>query len=547
MAFSTRSSFDALSGSVNEGHLLKKLGTFASISLIINKMIGTGIFLTPSIIFRYCNGNVTLYLFLWLLGGLITLCGLLVYLEFAMNLPVTNGGEKNYLLRVFPSPKGLAGCAYAFQMVLLGFSAGNSYAFGKYFLYAFVGDETELPSWQVKAVGVLCISFCTIINLLYPNHGTRFFNVLGFFKVIVLLFIIILGFASLIGLITISGNTEDKEIMHSSEIQGKGSRYYVSVALLEIIYSFKGWENANYVLSETEDPYHVLTIAAPIAVAGASFLYFLVILSYLIVIPREELMRSGVLVAGIFFNKIFGQGITSFFLPLMISLSNLGNVMVVSFAHSYVIEDLFKKNYLPFSRRLMKLQYALLLHWFVTVIVLVAPPSSEIYEFIINLYVYPGTWINICISGGLIYLKMNSKKEKWGQFNDFKFDTTPPTSEFLIDEDFVQNSLTSDDTFRTGYNSILFLKSTRIFSAPLICSMIFLFANIFLALFPFVPPPSGSVSRIPSWLFPVLGTSVLLLGPIWYYSRQYFYDQYYKGSDNLKRRVKYEDDFFIQK
>ncbi|KAM9886777.1 hypothetical protein OXX79_013994, partial [Metschnikowia pulcherrima] len=35
-----------------------KLGTFSCISLITNKMIGTGLFSTPSIIFKYCNGNV---------------------------------------------------------------------------------------------------------------------------------------------------------------------------------------------------------------------------------------------------------------------------------------------------------------------------------------------------------------------------------------------------------------------------------------------------------------------------------------------------------
>lgn len=388
-----------------------KLGTLSCVSLITNKMIGTGLFSTPSIIFKYCDGNVPLYLGLWVLGAFIIFSGLLIYLEFALNLPLQNGGEKNYLLRVFKLPKGLAGCVYAFQMVFLGFSSGNSFAFGKYIWYAVSGNQVGDDDWTSKLIGVVCITGCIWLHIQFPNQATLLFNFLGMFKIVILMLIIAIGSLVAIDVIAVP-EAPPAQNLHTGVLS---NFYSISVALLEIVYSFKGWENANYVLSEIADPYHVLTIAAPMAVLLVTILYFLVIISYLIVIPKEELLNSGVLVAGIFFNKVFGESFTSKMLPLMIALLTLGNVMVVSFAHSIVNQELARNNYLPFSKTFENLNYSLILHWFVTVVILVGPPSADVYEFVVNLYIYPGTWINVAITGGLVYLKLNAEKEGWGR------------------------------------------------------------------------------------------------------------------------------------
>lgn len=513
-----------------------KLGTLSCISLITNKMIGTGLFSTPSIIFRYCNGNVPLFLFLWLLGALIIFSGLLIYLEFALNLPFKNGGEKNYLLRIFPSPKGLSGCVYAFQMVFLGFSSGNSFAFGKYVWYAFMGDNAVEDTWAAKLIGVGCISFCIWLHIKYPNLGTALFNFLGIFKIVILFLII--GIGSLVAVDAIEvhqlENTLPQYVQKSSN-----DFYSISVALLEIVYSFKGWENANYVLLEISDPYHVLTIAAPMAVLLVTVLYFLVVVSYLIVIPKEELLSSGVLVAGIFFNKIFGQSITARALPILISLLTLGNVMVVSFAHSHVNQELALSNYLPFSQYFHDINHSLLLHWAISVLILVAPPSAEIYEFVVNLYIYPGTWINVFITLGLIYLKLNQEKENWGHYSFVEnlevYDNDMPPPQLSLSP---SNSIQAygpgisgldqeeNDLLRLLHSahSTNFRASHKSFSAPWVCVVLFLFANLFLAFLPFFPPPkSYNAGAIPYWCFPVVGTGCVLMGGVFFYARKEYY------------------------
>lgn len=486
------------------GRRFQKLSSISCMSLIINKMVGTGIFSTPAIIFKYLEGNVKLYLFLWLVGGIVIFSGFAIFLEFALNLPFRNGGEKNYLIRGFPrAPKGLLGCIYSFLIVLLGFSSGNSYAFGKYVVYAATGRDDGGHEGLVKAIGVACITGCALLHVNFSNHGTALFNILGVFKILVLFLIIGSGFLVWTGLVSPLHQTEAATNFGAS---GSPSSYAIAAALLEIIYSFKGWENANYVLNEMENPYKVLVFAAPAAVSLVTLLYFLVILSYLVVIPKLELLDSGVLVAGIFFTKIFGESITSRILPLVISLSNLGNVLVVCFAHAHVNQELAMNNYLPFSSYFQNINHAIWLHWFVTVLVLVVPPSQDIYEFVVNLYIYPGTWINVLLTVGLIYLKLNSS-EQWGT----DYSNASPTED-------------SDSSFTELDHLINAQHKCPKMSAPTICVVIFLLANLFLAIFPFVPPPSSSLaanSLVPYWCFPVVGTSVLLMGGAWFFLREY--------------------------
>jgi hypothetical protein len=61
----------------------RKLGITSSVFVILNKMIGTGIFSTPSGIFA-ATGSVGVSLFLWVIGGILTFAGLSAFVEFGL-------------------------------------------------------------------------------------------------------------------------------------------------------------------------------------------------------------------------------------------------------------------------------------------------------------------------------------------------------------------------------------------------------------------------------------------------------------------------------
>ncbi|KAF4126071.1 Amino acid permease [Geosmithia morbida] len=453
----------------------RKIGITGAVFLILNKMIGTGIFSTPSSIFA-ATGSVGISLMLWIVGGVLTFCGISVFLEFGLAIP-RSGGEKNYLERVYRHPRYLATCVLASQMILLGFSTGNSLAFGRYVLYASGWGSND--GWPARGVGIAAITFSVALHAVLPKWGIRLVNVLGVFKVVTLLFIVFSGFAAL------AGRGKDvpeprANFRHAFDIDydigGAGGAQAYSNAILNVVYSYKGWENANYVVSELRDPRKTLAVAAPLAVGGVTILYVLANVAYFAAIGKEDLANSEVLVAAVFFRNMFGDSAGANVLPVLVCLSNLGNVLAVSFAHARLNQELGKEGILPFSRFWASNKpfnapsASLFLHWIVTVIILVAPPAGPAYNFVVNLYTYPGTWINAFVGAGLIYLQW-SKKENWSS----SWHTYLPVS------------------------------------------LLWLASNIFLVVVPFIPPTgSWTADGYPYYIFPVVGVAVLLLGCVYW-------------------------------
>ncbi|KAK6206619.1 hypothetical protein LQW54_007571 [Pestalotiopsis sp. IQ-011] len=452
----------------------RKIGITGAVFLILNKMIGTGIFSTPSGIFA-ATGSVGVSIILWLVGGILTFCGLSVFLEFGLAIPLS-GGEKNYLERVYRHPRYLATCVLASQMILLGFSSGNSLAFGRYILFA--AGSTEPDGWAARGIGIACATFAVGLHAVFPKWGLRLVNVLGVFKVIILLLIVFSGFAALAGrrLVPDPHNFDDAFTFYKGDGWGGGGAYAYAQALLRIIYSYKGWENANYVIGELRHPKKTLAVAAPIAIGGVTILYILANVAYFAAISKEDLATSEVIVAGVFFRNVFGDSAAARSLPTFVALSNLGNVLAVSFAHARLNQEFGKEGLLPFSKFWASVKPfnapapALFLHWLVTVIILVAPPAGPAYNFIVDLYTYPGAWINAFVAAGLIYLHFR-KSENWSS----------PWHSYL----------------------------------PI--TALYLLANVFLAIVPFIPPDGDwNAEGYPYFVFPVVGVGVLLLGAFYW-------------------------------
>lgn len=61
---------------------------------------------------------------LWVLGFVLSFCGLFVWLEYGTMIP-KSGGEKVYLEAVYTKPKYLATVIFAANAILLGFTASG--------------------------------------------------------------------------------------------------------------------------------------------------------------------------------------------------------------------------------------------------------------------------------------------------------------------------------------------------------------------------------------------------------------------------------------
>ncbi len=120
-------------------------------------------------------------------------------------------------------------------------------------------------------------------------------------------------------------------------------------ALYNVIWSYSGYSNANYALSETKNPVQTLKRAAPAALLLVSILYMLTNVSrslsfkfrnnsltllqiaYFAAVPKADIVSSGRIVAATFFRNMFGKSAERV-LSVFVALSAFGNVLSVIFS-----------------------------------------------------------------------------------------------------------------------------------------------------------------------------------------------------------------------
>ncbi|GES62399.1 high-affinity methionine permease [Aspergillus terreus] len=448
----------------------RQIGVVSASFLIFNRIIGTGIFATPSTILSL-SGSVGLSLFMWVAGTAIAMAGTAVYLEWGTAIP-KNGGEKNYLEYVFKKPKFLATAMYAAYAVLLGWAASNSVVFGEYILNA---ADVEVGRWNQRGIGLACITAAFLIHALAVKWGLRLQNLLGVVKLVIILFVVVCGWVALAGHMHI----ENPPHNFRNAFEGTtGSGYGIVMALYNVIWSFIGYSNANYALSETKNPTRTLKIAAPIAIGAVGILYMLCNVAYFAAVPKEQFLSSGQTVAATFFGNMFGQRAEKV-MSVFVALSAFGNVLSVIFSQGRIVQELGREGVLPFSkiwasnRPFNSPAAGLFEHWVVSIIIMLAPPPGDAYNFLVNLISYPLSIVNVFVSGGLIYIYLY--KSRFPDWSPGIRATLPVTIFFCL-------------------------------------------SNMYLVVAPYVPPSEGQsvYEELPYYLHCVVAIGIFALGALYY-------------------------------
>lgn len=295
--------------------------------LTVSRIVGSGIFATPGKIFLSVN-SVGLALLVWLVGACIAFCGLAISLELGCMLP-RSGGSKVYLEFMYRRPRFLASTLVAIQAVVLGFTASNCIVFGEYMLVA-LGFEVTAVAQRTLAVGLL--TAITVVHGCFLKTGIWVQNALAWVKIGLMAFMAMLGVVALF--LPHTSSRQNAESLSSGRLF-EGSNWDVvalSTAIFKVSYSFAGYDNVNNVLNEVKDPVRTLKTMAPTALLTVAVFYLMLNIAYFIVVPLDEIKDSGELIAALFFERIFGPGVGSTILAILVAISAAGNVMVVTFA-----------------------------------------------------------------------------------------------------------------------------------------------------------------------------------------------------------------------
>ena len=291
--------------------LERKLGLFPSTNIVIANMIGAGIFTTSGLLMSDL-GNPLLMLALWVVGGIIALCGALAYGELGAAIPDA-GGEYAFLSKLYHP---LLGFLSGWTSFIVGFSApiaASAIGFSEYFIRAY----PQLSLWGNPAIVKKILSICVIllftgIHMRGIEFGARVQNVLTVSKVM-LIACLILG-----GLLLGSGNVHHFT-QGSTFSFSFGGWKTLGLSLMWIMFAYSGWNASTYIGSEIQNPTKNLPRSLVLGTGVVMLLYICINIVFVYAVPPEE-MKGVISIGGLAMGKLFGPSVETIF-SLLISFA----------------------------------------------------------------------------------------------------------------------------------------------------------------------------------------------------------------------------------
>jgi APA family basic amino acid/polyamine antiporter len=261
----------------------------AATAIVIASMVGTGVFTSLGFQLDGIPSGFPIIV-LWLIGGVVSLCGAFCYAELGAMMP-RSGGEYHLLAKAYHP---LLGFLAGWVSITAGFAApiaAAALAFGSY-----VHGIWPLLHAQHFATGLVLIVM--LIQLCHVSFIGRF--QLGFTVMkIVLIVVFVVGALKI-------GHANWALLMPKP---GDGALFQTkpyAVSLVYVMYAYAGWNGAAYVVGEMRNARRNLPLALIFGTLGVTVLYVALNAVFLVSAPWPE-MKGKLEVALTAARSIFGQ------------------------------------------------------------------------------------------------------------------------------------------------------------------------------------------------------------------------------------------------
>ncbi len=257
--------------------LRQALTRFDMTMIAIGSMIGSGIFLTPSLIAQALP-SPSLILVVWVIGGMMALSGALTFAELSGLMPRA-GGVYVFLNEAYG---GLAGFLYGWAYLLVvntGGIAALAIAFATYF-----GYFVALTPAGITMVAIAGIAIITGINIIGVKAGGIFSDILTVLKL-----------AGIAGLIVVGIGWGTGGSFHATTpatpLTG-GLMSAIAVAMVSVFWSYGGWQHATYTASEAKDANRSVPFAMIVGTVAVVAIYLLANVAYMLLLPLPAIAGS---------------------------------------------------------------------------------------------------------------------------------------------------------------------------------------------------------------------------------------------------------------
>ena len=273
---------------LSKGHLLRVLGVGFGLAVIIGNTIGAGIFRAPGTIAEQLP-NPTIFLIVWLAGGLYAFLGAISLAELGTMIP-RSGGQyvfSRYALGEYAGfivgwSDWISSCgSTAAVALLIGTFSGA--------LFPVLQDQAPLVATAVAVIFAL-LQWRGIV------WGSNIQNLTSLLKALAFIALIIAAFIFGSG-----GSLTTAEPSTASAI----SLVAVVVALQSAIYTYDGWSGVIYFSEEVREPGRDIPRALLGGVLTITAIYLLVNIALLYVLPMSQIAGKE-FAAGEAANVIFG-------------------------------------------------------------------------------------------------------------------------------------------------------------------------------------------------------------------------------------------------
>ncbi|MBD2768705.1 amino acid permease [Hymenobacter sp. BT664] len=233
-----------------------KINFLTGTAIVVANMVGTGVFTSLGFQVLGIQSGFAL-LMLWLVGGLIALCGAVCYGELAAAMP-RSGGEYHYLSQIYHPALGfLSGWVSA----TVGFAAPTALAALALGEYA----KSLWPTLHPTSLSIAVVLILTLVHGSSTRAGSRLQVVITAVKVGVL--VVFIGAGMIVG--------EAQPLRFAPDAAGWQALLSpaFAVSLVYVSYAYSGWNAAVYLTGEIEDPKRNLSRILLVGTAVVLLLY----------------------------------------------------------------------------------------------------------------------------------------------------------------------------------------------------------------------------------------------------------------------------------
>src|SRR5216110_3458442 len=284
--------------------LIRRLGLWSAVAVLVGSTIGSGIFRTPASVAQRID-DVPLFLLAWVVGAVVVMCGALTYSELAAAFP-RSGGVYVFVRESFGRLPAFLFAWAELWVIRPGAYGAIGITASAYTLRTFGLDPAAIVAGlgpiDIRAEQLLGAGYIILVgtvNYFGIHRGAVLQNLSTVFKVGALALLVVLGFA----------------LGSPPAVSGGGvfaQRAAVGLspfllAMVAILWAYDGWADLAFVGGEVRDPQRTLPRALLIGTATVVVLYLGANLVYLYLIPIEQ-MKHAELVAADVARLVIGPG-----------------------------------------------------------------------------------------------------------------------------------------------------------------------------------------------------------------------------------------------